>query len=184
MEIPQSWRDALARLHANGFPEAIIGGGALRDLDHGVEVKDVDIFVTRKPFTQALLNKAFGFNGRVLVNEWAAQYLGFADDVVMVVDFPNPDNGPPFQVIVSCPEVNDDDFLVHQLERFDLGLCRIAYDGTTVFRHPTYLEDKAAQVLRIRDHHRVPRSITRAERIGAKYPGYRIVVPYIHAITI
>jgi hypothetical protein len=175
MEIPQSWRDALARLHANGFPEAIIGGGALRDLDHGVPVKDVDFFVMARPFQLATLNKAFGREGRVLVNESVADYLGFSDDVVMVVDYSN-DDDIPFQVIVSCPDCSSEQFLEYQLERFDLGLCRIAYDGG-FHRHETYEEDASDKVLRIRDPRRIPRSITRAARIQAKYPGYRIILP-------
>ena len=45
LNIPQRWRDALTALQDGGFPEAIIAGGALRDLDNGAPVKDVDIFV-------------------------------------------------------------------------------------------------------------------------------------------
>ena len=176
MEIPQSWRDALLRLHANGFPEAIIGGGALRDLDHGVEIKDVDFFVMEKPTTKDALDAAFGRKGRTLVSSAASRYLGFEDDVYMVVDYAN-EGAPPFQVIAQRNVVPDYSFLEYQIERFDLGLCRIVYDGISVIAHSTYHADKAAKVLRIRDPRRIPRSITRAERIGAKYPGYSIVVP-------
>lgn len=176
MEIPQSWREALKRVHALGFPEAIIGGGALRDLEHGAEVKDIDIFLTAKPFMRAQLEQAFGTHARVVVTGAATEYLQFSDDVVEVLEFANPE-GPPFQVIISTPPVNDEDFLEYQLERFDIGLCRIAYDGEGIIRHGTYLEDRDAKVLRIRDPRRIPRSLVRAERIKAKYPNHKIVDP-------
>jgi hypothetical protein len=65
MNIPLRWIDALRQLHENGFPEAIIAGGALRDLDNDRPIKDVDIFVrNRGVMTKTMLEKAFGYNVR------------------------------------------------------------------------------------------------------------------------
>ncbi len=68
MIIPQSWQDALRKVQEGGFHEAVIAGGCLRDLDHGIpiaEVKDVDIFVRAfRPelgsLADDLLTKALG----------------------------------------------------------------------------------------------------------------------------
>jgi hypothetical protein len=176
--IPEEWKNALSRLKSVGFPEAIIGGGALRDLDHGVEIKDVDIFVRAKTNTEELLHKVFGDTGRRIVNEDAVRYLQFTDDVVEVWEFETA-GLPPFQVIVSQPasEESPEEFLVLQLHRFDLGLCRIAFDGEFIFTDEVYEEDAEAKVLRIRDPRRIPRSLLRAERIQRKYPGYKIIAP-------
>lgn len=43
--LPKEWRKALASMQQNGAPEALIGGGALRDLFNGRAIKDVDIFL-------------------------------------------------------------------------------------------------------------------------------------------
>lgn len=66
MIIPKRWDEVLQRLHANGFPEAVIAGGALRDLDNGKPIKDVDVWVAGKGGSeneQAMLAEAFGYKG-------------------------------------------------------------------------------------------------------------------------
>src|SRR3546814_3352677 len=44
MEIPEKWRELLASVRSV-FPTAIIAGGAMRDLENGTPVKDIDINV-------------------------------------------------------------------------------------------------------------------------------------------
>src|SRR3569623_1528091 len=43
-DIPERWQTVL-RYVQNVAPDAVIAGGALRDLDNGRPVKDIDIFV-------------------------------------------------------------------------------------------------------------------------------------------
>jgi hypothetical protein len=47
-KIPQEWLGVLASMQQTGAPEAVIAGGALRDLFNGRKVKDVDIFLTNR----------------------------------------------------------------------------------------------------------------------------------------
>lgn len=63
--IPKEWRQVLGHMQAEGSPEALIGGGALRDLFNGRAIKDVDIFLeTRgsekqnRKFLQRVFQKA------------------------------------------------------------------------------------------------------------------------------
>ncbi|MDI1228107.1 MAG: hypothetical protein PSY14_10525 [bacterium] len=44
-QIPQEWRKVLATFHAAGSSEAVIAGGALRDLFNKRPIRDVDIFM-------------------------------------------------------------------------------------------------------------------------------------------
>lgn len=44
-DIPQQWKQVLASLQDDLFADAIIAGGALRDIDNARNVTDVDIFV-------------------------------------------------------------------------------------------------------------------------------------------
>lgn len=42
--IPEEWKDLLSNVQ-NLFPQTFIAGGSLRDLDYGLEPKDLDIFI-------------------------------------------------------------------------------------------------------------------------------------------
>ena len=44
LDIPKSWRSVLSEIQKH-CPSAVIAGGALRDLYHEVQVKDLDIFI-------------------------------------------------------------------------------------------------------------------------------------------
>jgi len=47
-KLPREWRQLLQNMQANGAPEAIIAGGALRDLFNERAIKDVDIFLQNR----------------------------------------------------------------------------------------------------------------------------------------
>lgn len=182
MEIPRDWIDALMALRHGGFPEAIIAGGALRDLDNGREVKDVDFFVMPDPApglhpidaTVAALDKAFGLEGYVLPIE-VQVYANCTPDLLAVVNYER-DDGIPFQVIVM-PPADPDTFIRDQLARFDIGLCRIAYDGTQTVRTRDYLFDQASKSLTIvnaPNAAHLEASRKRVRRLLSKYHGYHV----------
>lgn len=58
-KIPQEWITVLKAFHEQGAPEALIAGGALRDLCNGREVKDVDIFLADRFLSKRLLKRVF-----------------------------------------------------------------------------------------------------------------------------
>lgn len=61
--MPQEWRRLLAALHKAGAPEAIIAGGALRDLYNDRPIKDVDIFLADRFMNKRLVKKAMAAAG-------------------------------------------------------------------------------------------------------------------------
>ncbi len=186
MDVPVKWRNALAAVQAGGFPEAVIAGGALRDLDHNKPVKDVDVFVVdRGDATLAMLNKALHGAGNVLGSDDANTESGSVDRLSTVIDYtPVDENEPPIQVIVMPASLyagSPDDpsvFLQYMLDDFDIGLCRIGFDGKSVIRTEEYERDVAdgtITILKAESVTELGRSRARAERIGQKYPDHKIV---------
>jgi hypothetical protein len=163
--IPQRWKEVLTALQKNGFPEAIIAGGALRDLDHGREIKDVDIFVLdHGPSTEEDLEKAFGYAPNRALTDGSEYHIGrAARPVTQVYEFEH--DAPelwftesdhhgtqPFQVIVlKQPERSATRFFRFPefvLADFDLGICRIYYDGRELVRTHDYRNDEIDKVFR------------------------------------
>lgn len=186
MQLPNRWREVLTAIQAR-FPEAIIAGGALRDLDHGKGVKDVDIFIAdRGVTTYDMLVEAFGYPGRVVMDARAAEYLGSIDEVLAVFEFPPSGEhevlgSAPFQIVVlpwyylgnGGPE-----FAERTLARFDFGICRIAHDGVEITISPAYKRDKdnkTLTLLRCENERQLDRSLMRLERLERKYPGYEFL---------
>lgn len=173
MNIPQAWQDVLRSIQDAGFPEAIIAGGALRDLDHGVEIKDVDIFVKdRGEETYTMLCRAFGYEGERVHSASLAEYRSANSEIVEVYEF-YPGDAPPYQVIVTGDHGGD--FMQHQLDRFDIGLCRVAYNGRRVEYTSPYCHDKALKLLRLISPMNEAQSIERLHRIGNKYPEHKLI---------
>jgi hypothetical protein len=61
--IPADWKAVLKGFHDAGAAEAVIAGGALRDLCTGRDVNDVDIFLSDRLFNKKLMAKAFALSG-------------------------------------------------------------------------------------------------------------------------
>lgn len=179
MNIPQRWQDALRAIKDAGFPEAFIGGGALRDLDHGVEVKDVDIFVRwRGDETFSMLSRALYSRAALDVTKHDADYQTDASMVLCVFEFHDTALGTePIQVIACAPidEETPREFMRHQLDRFDIGLCKIGFDGKDLTVHSDYLADKQDEVLRLRSPRNPGRSEQRLRRIGERYPEHALI---------
>src|SRR5690348_12463644 len=104
IELPQEWREALRRVQLY-FPEAVIAGGALRDLFTGRQVKDIDVFVEAiNPGDQGawrverLLAAKFGFGARQIINPSFANYSQAIDGVAFAIEVPML-GMPPLQVI-------------------------------------------------------------------------------------
>jgi hypothetical protein len=65
-QVPESWRGLVAAMQQEGAPEAIIAGGALRDLFNERPIKDVDIFLRgqgNQGRNKSLMEKAFAKAG-------------------------------------------------------------------------------------------------------------------------
>lgn len=174
MNIPEPWNAALAAVKRIA-PEAVIAGGALRDLDNGREVKDIDIFVrgTTEPALARLRNAVVraGFDAEEI--DPSKMYpVGDGQDVVGHFDAEFPGCDVPVQIIM----VNHDCAPEVLVTRFDYGICRIVYDGETLLRAPEYLSDQAAEVFKLRRQRtdqELVASVHRFARLRQKYDGWR-----------
>jgi hypothetical protein len=177
MNIPQRWLDVLRALQAAGFTEAFIGGGALRDLDNGQPVKDVDIFIRdRAGCTHGVLMATLPELSIEDCTEFHAEYVTFFPEVGGVYEAFESFDAPPFNIIACAGPEGDHQFLMHHRGRFDLGICRIAHNGHDVYVEKAYNDDKANKTITVLNPRE--RSQERAERIRDRaYHGWTIV-PY------
>lgn len=188
--LPQAWLDVLRKVQTL-YPEAIIGGGALRDHYLGAPVKDVDIFVrhTGGDIDLLALVEATSMNWTPLSTEMHA-YEANLSEIAAVLDgdtalCPHSDlcgmfcDCPTVQIIVCSPATPAAplDFLWYQLARFDIGICKIAHNG----RNVTYATEASFAIAERRLHianmqpvNQRERSLARVERIAAKYPDWKI----------
>jgi hypothetical protein len=170
--IPKLWKRVLRNVQ-EVFPEAIIAGGALRDLDHGREIKDVDIFVLDKgddtvPWLEALLGPSVSVLGQ------ASEYhIGrAARPVTNVTTFMI--EGQRFEVIAvktTEPVIFSD----YVLADFDLGICRIFYDGKKLVRSWEYQNnalDKTFTAYIPLSGRQLDLTKERVRRLSEKYPEF------------
>lgn len=167
-DIPKAWRSALASVKLS-YPEAVIAGGALRDREHGVKVKDIDIFVNDKTCSADIIRK-------LRATGWADIQLNGDDSygdgaserqIVAVLDLKYP----------GCPDIQLIAMRQFKLEEIDFGICQIAFDGTRIIRTPDYHLDMQAKQFRL-----IPkvadamfvRSLARWARLKEKYPEWKL----------
>jgi hypothetical protein len=188
--IPQRWKDVLTALQKNGFPEAIIAGGALRDLDHGREIKDVDIFVLdHGPSTEEDLEKAFGYAPNRTLTDGSEYHIGRpARPVTQVYEFEHDEpelwftesdhhGTQPFQVIVVKPgEGSHRNFPRYVMADFDLGICRTWFDGHVWVKTYEYQNDERDKTFTAYiplSGRQLDLTKERVARLKQKYPEFR-----------
>lgn len=161
------------RQHA---PEAFLAGGALRDLDNGKVIKDLDVFLSADADMDAImfamLDHGYATVGTDL--SLSEEYGSLGVGVTGILELLNIDSGkPPLNFIrVEEPTVTG------QINRFDFGICQIAYDGERVMKTPAYLLDKASKTFTITRHDDgIDRALRRWERLRQKYVNWQLVNP-------
>lgn len=78
-KIPAEWKHVLATMHALGAPEALIAGGALRDLYNEKPIKDVDIFLSDRWMTKSFIKKIFAQAGLVIHSKIIPEGYGMVE---------------------------------------------------------------------------------------------------------
>jgi len=172
MIVPDLWLEALSAVQAHS--PAILAGGALRDLDHGHSVKDLDIFIHADNFEEFQwivseihrANPSWNLSPALDVShylrEWNPEVIGVS------TEHPTVDLGrPPIQIIgLSIP-------VSRVLARFDIGICQIGHDGNHVCFTDNYFRDKQGRKLTITRYDTADqRAYTkrRLERLSDRYP--------------
>lgn len=192
--VPQEWKDVLDAFHRLGSTEAIIAGGALRDLFHERPIKDVDIFLQstggERPNRQ-LLEKVFRslgwkikrqstyfgeeeFPGPIVTREARGQY-GWGDTLSESWTVKAGTRGTEFNVVFVGKG------FMRQMDRtlpfghgaislFDVGLCQIYTDGDMIFASRAFREDSANCTLTLKRPN--DSSSEHLRRIARKYPDF------------
>lgn len=175
--LPISWRRELKRLHRAGHPDAIIAGGALRDLMNERPIKDIDIFINphallKTPSTAALrgieVTRTFhpGYVGARMASEVRSTYQYMAQ-------------GFEYNLIVLAEPKTPEEMVA----RMDFGLCQIGFDGEDLLVSLAFLKDFALGTFTIaldRGEHDHARSLKRYARLSSKYPDFPLIDPYAH----
>lgn len=170
--IPPSWTELLLRIR-EVCPSAVLAGGALRDLDNGRDIKDLDVFIYAESETQARVAMErlgdAGFSVSWEQNDATVYPEDQNLEVVAVMDLLG------FELPVQLIFTNwDTDFIV---DRFDYGICRLSWDGKQLVRPPEYDQDKAAKLFRLRRDRPTPVSLRGSVRrfarlTSGKYAGW------------
>jgi hypothetical protein len=164
------------------YPEAVIAGGAPRDAALGKPIKDIDVWVIYNPdvHARATERNAGDYADQEVVEvseflycklrEWADGVHQNEEIPVSIIQM-----GPNE---LRRPEAGRG-FTHYVLDRFDYGLCRIAYNGNWVVTHE-FLSDVRDKYMRLNPLHRMTPSKDRIARLHAKYPDYRMEIPVEH----
>lgn len=175
IDIPSKVVDMLNAIR-DSAPEAIIAGGYLRDLDHGIQPRDIDVFV---PFNADLYNARMHLGATGILGDDCDQYEG--DDTISMQQHWNLMATPsaiPLEVnILFCQK---DIQPLQRLSRFDFGLCQIAFDSHRIIMTDGYLTDKENRTFtlqRFTGYNAHQNSLARFERLTKRYKSYYLRVP-------
>lgn len=168
--VPIAAVTALRRIQKE-VPEAIVAGGCLRDTINGKPVNDIDIFV---PQSRGHVAREVISEGRRLTKVIPEPYLTFNNAVSDVRYYEG--NG---ELPVNIISVTDDTCTPEQqLDRFDFGICRVAYDGVRLWKDLTFDRDQREHTFTLlvaQTKEQRKYSLERFKRLQEKYPGWKMV---------
>lgn len=178
--IPQQIKDVLSKLHAGGFPSAIVAGGAIRDYIFGKPIKDIDVFVSWDDWFTLAQYCGVSFT-KILDRDSAIEawslYLEIPD-VYCVYGVTPVDGELPVQIIVMKPGLTP----VQRVDQLDFGFCQAYYDGGRkgigITNH--FAEDaqkKSITLVHCENQNGFYRSMIRYERLMQKYQEFQLVIP-------
>lgn len=173
LAIPTAWLDTMSRVRSV-LPSAFLAGGALRDLDNGRPVKDLDVFFTEGAYDTSYLEDGLAKLGYFYNSRCAGAYMtDAAGEVGGTTTYVNTDGLPELNLIQLDPSFNPASIV----ERVDFGLCQIGYDLMGVISTAAYQFDKVNQrftLTRAESVEGVMRSLKRYDRLSQKYPGWEL----------
>jgi hypothetical protein len=120
--LPTNWETIRRSVSSKAGRHAVIAGGALRDHILGLPVKDVDIFILGMSAQAA----------KEIFNADTVEYAGVEEAKHQYVT----EDGLTVDLVFSRFD-NVQEVLAH----FDLGICRVAWDGNTVLATEEFRND-------------------------------------------
>lgn len=172
-KIPAIWMEVLASIQQD-YPQAVIAGGALRDLHNGRPIKDVDIFIPRnasKKWEWFLEKSAFGrlysIENKFNVYDEDDQEEANKHDRMIYGVGRSMIGGIRFEfIMVELSET--------KIEMFDLNICQIGFDGAKVTATPAYFDGIKDKTIRIMNVNREDRQTKRIARLKEKYNDFAV----------
>jgi len=167
--VPRWWRMVLSAVR-DVARDALLAGGAPRDLIMGREVRDLDIFV---PAATSLPDV-----GRALTHlgyTYAHSAPGSATEDIIDQRVYTHSTEKPVNVIsaLAAPE--------YRLRRhFDFGLCQAAFDGRRVITTRAFRIDASQEQFTLLQCHSLSlltQSLVRYKKLRVKYPTFPLVLP-------
>lgn len=188
----------------NHFPSATIAGGAVRDLVHGREIKDIDVFVEGSPNDSITLNKMRNkqhwihqmepFWKTVLYDtDWLSaiksKKYGKKDPLIdTVVNLYNPTysySGKTPSIDIVFLLTNVDDYIKRG---FDFNLCKATFDGTKFSYTTSFMSDSKNKTITLcgpNNRHSILYSLREhLPRLKSKYPTFTSLIPDEYRKTI
>jgi hypothetical protein len=169
IDVPAHWLDILKLFTTD---RVMIAGGALRDLHHGVAIKDLDIFIYG-PVTE----------GNVLFElpvDWALDYSVIAGESSApmrgIAAVANYITGNAEHInLISAPELPDFETV---LKRMDFGICQIGMGKDGIVKATqAYLDDFNGDSFTYQDngYADAEQSWVRWNRLKVKYPDHKLI---------
>lgn len=151
-----------------GFRDAVIAGGAVRDVLLGRPVKDIDVWYSDDSHVDWVeVSRCFPTWKRLLHDDAAAYISG--GEVQAVIDLDSFSGGKPVQLIRTWQSGRS------VLDRFDIGLCQVGYDGR-VFHTADFLRDVERETITIlrspKGGNVTAHMSNHLDRVQAKYPTF------------
>lgn len=156
--------DILSSIHPFA-PEVHIAGGAVRDLILNRPVKDIDLFVKASSFGAV---RSMIEVHRTITDLKGSEYFDWDPTIAVVAEFEALGLTPVNIIGLSVDNLTID----KNLQRFDLGLCRVAHDCTGIIYTPEFWHDvdrKQFTVRACRNETQYGHMLRRYGRLKAKY---------------
>lgn len=156
------------------YPKAFIAGGALRDIHYNKPVKDVDIFIPTYKGVWAetlidVLKEEFKDCDVMVKAHSIYMDSNLADSRFLPLVLEVIVKGQSYDIIFieasGLPEV---------VEYFDLSICQIAHNGTTMYQSQAFKDTEKTGIITIQNINREDRQASRIARILKKYPEFKV----------
>lgn len=169
--IPLNAHWVLTRIKKE-VPRAFIAGGCIRDTILKRPVSDIDVFVPHGE--EYLAREAIAHSHPKHTKEVPEPYFIMHTDV-RTVNYYEGEDALPVNIIGITQGLDNPKA---QLERFDFGLCRVAWDGKRLWKDLSFdvdSRDETFTLLFTQSDDAHENSMRRYARISQKYPGWKLV---------
>lgn len=174
--IPPAWRTVIETVRLY-YPNAVIAGGALRDLGLGGEVRDLDVFTplatssTDDAFHETVTEHGWGLTGG-FISSRDGYAMSVRAEVTGCRSYVFPWLAVPVQIITTAlPDTPE--FPLALLKTMDFDLCRVAHTGSYPVFENSLMDAKPNTMTLVHcpDEVQAARSVKRAEKFADRYPG-------------